>query len=157
MAARFESTVLAALLDLHHAITRLDEHIASGMGLSPADVGCLEFIQRCGPLRPKEIAQRLDTHPATLTGRLARLERGGWITRTPSATDGRTVDIAFDPGCAVRIQAATAGVSADLETLLAEQTDVLPRFAELLRRLTGVVERHAHAGPETTPSAEHGR
>jgi MarR family len=40
---------------------------------------CLDLITRHGPLSPSAPARRAGLHPATMTGILDRLERGGWV------------------------------------------------------------------------------
>ncbi|HVV23692.1 MAG TPA: MarR family transcriptional regulator, partial [Pseudonocardiaceae bacterium] len=46
---------------------------------------------RYGPLSPSALARRAGLHPATVTGILDRLERGGWVARDRDTTDRRAV------------------------------------------------------------------
>jgi DNA-binding MarR family transcriptional regulator len=54
-----------------------------------------------GHASPRALAEDLGVSPAGMTGRLDTLEKAGYIKRTPSATDRRSVDI----------EATTAGVA----------------------------------------------
>lgn len=47
------------------------------------------MVGRHGPLSPRDLTAALGIHPATLTGVLDRLERGGWVTRSPDPSDRR--------------------------------------------------------------------
>ena len=46
-----------------------------------------------GALSPTALARRAGIHPATMTGILDRLERGGWIVRDRGQADRRSVTI----------------------------------------------------------------
>ena len=55
------------------------------------DIDCLDLIDREGPLSPSKLARLAGLHPATITGILDRLERGGWITRERDPADRRAI------------------------------------------------------------------
>ena len=67
------------------------------LGLYPGQELTLMLLAECGPLPQREIACRLGTHASTVTKMLQRLERGGFVSRTPSASDGRVVVVALTP------------------------------------------------------------
>jgi DNA-binding MarR family transcriptional regulator len=63
--------------------------VGTHVDLRDADLECLDLISRYGPIGPTALAKRAALHPATITGVLDRLERGGWVVRTPNPTDRR--------------------------------------------------------------------
>lgn len=89
--------LLAAVLAVHHELSALDRRAASALGLTAADHACLDLIHREGPITPSELARRLESRPATITGRLARLEKTGWITRSIDDRDRRSVNLELTP------------------------------------------------------------
>ena len=85
-------TVLA-LRRLGSALTAANRAVGGAVGIKDTDLAVLDVLHREGPLTPTELARRTRTHPATMTGILGRLERGGWIERRPDAADRRSVRI----------------------------------------------------------------
>jgi len=49
------------------------------------------LIDRLGPLSPSALARLAGLHPATITGIVDRLERGGWVARERDPSDRRAV------------------------------------------------------------------
>lgn len=79
------------LQDLSIQLALLSHQVGAHLDLRDADLECLDLISRHGPIGPTVLARRAGMHPATLTGVLDRLERGGWVVRTPNPTDRRSV------------------------------------------------------------------
>ena len=73
--------------------------------------GILELINRLGPLSPSALAKEAGLHPATLTGILDRLERGGWLHRERDPTIPAFVDpvVELAGGCHSRSSGAEGG------------------------------------------------
>ena len=67
----------------------LNHQVGGQVDLKATDLECLDLISRLGPLSPSALARRAGLHPATLTGILDRLERGGWISRDRDPADRR--------------------------------------------------------------------
>jgi DNA-binding MarR family transcriptional regulator len=63
--------------------------MSARLDLKAADLECLDLITRYGSLSPGDLARRAGLHPATMTGILDRLERGGWIDRDRADADGQ--------------------------------------------------------------------
>ncbi|BBA97506.1 putative MarR family transcriptional regulator [Actinacidiphila reveromycinica] len=76
---------------LNAQLTLLNHQIGAHLDLRDADLECLDLVSRHGPLGPTALARRAGLHPATLTGVLDRLERGGWVVRTPNPSDRRAI------------------------------------------------------------------
>ncbi|WP_141549985.1 MarR family transcriptional regulator, partial [Nocardia farcinica] len=63
--------------------------------LRDVDWTCLDLIIRRGSISPTALARLTGLHPATLTGILDRLQKGGWIVRErdPESGDRRAVTL----------------------------------------------------------------
>src|SRR3954464_807124 len=72
-------------------LSLLNHQVGAKVGLNDVDLDCLDLITRHGPLSPSALAQRPALHPATITGILDRLERGGWVARERDPSDRRAV------------------------------------------------------------------
>jgi len=80
-----------ALRDLAGQLSRLNVAVGDVLDLRGGDLAYLDLIDRQGPLSPSQLAAMTGTHPATLTGVIDRLERGGWVARRPDPADRRKV------------------------------------------------------------------
>jgi DNA-binding MarR family transcriptional regulator len=83
---RTTTAIRESLRELSNQLSLLNHHVGAQVELRDVDLDCLELINRHGPLNPSALARRAGLHPATMTGILDRLERGGWIavTATPA-------------------------------------------------------------------------
>lgn len=89
--ARLTARIKDGLLDLSIQLALLSHQVGAQLDLRDADLECLDLVGRYGPIGPTALARRAGMHPATLTGVLDRLERGGWVVRTPNPTDRRSI------------------------------------------------------------------
>jgi DNA-binding MarR family transcriptional regulator len=94
-----------AIQDLYIELLAFNRTTGRLLGLSDSDLAALDLVHRAGRITPTELARRTHTHPATMTGILKRLEKGGWITRTRPDEDRRAVVIAIQPDREKQIQA----------------------------------------------------
>ena len=90
---RLTSTVRASLRELGTQLSVLNHRVGGHIKLRTIDVLCLDVIDQDGPLSPTALARKAGLHPATMTGILDRLERGGWIIRDRDPADRRGVSI----------------------------------------------------------------
>jgi len=90
---------------------------------------------------PTLIAERVDTHPATLTSRLDRLEQAGYISRLHDSTDRRRLLVALTDKAHAVLQASIGDELAAERALLAPLNRTERRqLADLLRKLVLAVE-----------------
>ncbi|WP_329132147.1 MarR family transcriptional regulator [Streptomyces sp. NBC_01476] len=88
---RLTARIKDGLRDLTVQHSLLNHQVGTHLDLRDADLECLDLISRYGPIGPTALAKRAGLHPATLTGVLDRLERGGWVVRTPNPNDRRAI------------------------------------------------------------------
>ncbi|MCT1436241.1 MarR family transcriptional regulator [Brachybacterium paraconglomeratum] len=85
--------LLLALRRLRTDLAAHDRAVADAAGIKDSDLTVLEILNREGPQTPSVLARRTNTHLATMTGVLTRLEKDGWIERHPDAKDRRSIRI----------------------------------------------------------------
>lgn len=85
------SSIQDALRALTAQVSLLNQEVGGRLDLRPVDRDCLYLISRHGPLAPSALARLTGLHPATMTGVLDRLEKGGWIARERDPGDRRAV------------------------------------------------------------------
>src|SRR4051795_3547983 len=78
-----------ALRELRNQLALLNHQVSAQLALKDVDLECLELIARHGPLSPSALARRAGLHPATMTGILDRLQKGGWVVRDRDPSDTR--------------------------------------------------------------------
>src|SRR5438445_13211819 len=92
---RLAAAIRESLRELAIQLSLLNHRFGAQLDLRDVDLDCLDLIDRHGPLSPSALARRAGLHPATITGILDRLERGGWVARErdPDAADRRAVTV----------------------------------------------------------------
>jgi len=118
-------------------LSLLNHRVGVRLELKDVDLECLDLIAIYGPLSPSALAQRAGLHPATLTGVLDRLERGGWITRDrdPGATDRRSVTVRGRRERNAEVLSLYSGMNASVEQICSGYTAAeLEVLADFLRR-----------------------
>jgi DNA-binding MarR family transcriptional regulator len=126
-----------SLRELRNELSVLNRHVGAHVDLKDIDMDCLDLINTHGPMSPSALARRAGLHPATVTGVLDRLERGGWIVRERDSADRRAVGVH-----ALRERNATlyglfAGMNTAMNEICADYDDAeLELLADFLRRAT---------------------
>jgi DNA-binding MarR family transcriptional regulator len=88
---RLSVAIKLALRELRVQLALLNLRVGAHLDLKDVDLDCLDLIASHGPLSPSVLARRAGLHPATITGILDRLERGGWVARERDPSDRRAV------------------------------------------------------------------
>jgi DNA-binding MarR family transcriptional regulator len=132
---RLSAEVRAQLRDVTSQISLLNHHVGDQLEIRAVDFECLDLVGRHGPLSPSALARLAGLHPATMTGVLDRLERGGWIMRERDAADRRAVRIRVVAERGARILGLYAGMNGSMARILAGYDEAeLEVLADFLRR-----------------------
>ena len=141
---RLNAAVREALRDMSVQLSLLNQQVGGRLELKGSDLECCELINRYGPLSPTELARRAGLHPATMTGVLDRLERGGWIARERDPADRRAVIIHLLRDRTGEVLKLYAGMNEAMDEICAGYS------ADDLELLSGFLRRTADAGRAAT-------
>lgn len=134
---RLTTEIRDTLRELGIQLALLNHHVGARLELKDVDLDCLNLIDRHGPLSPSALARRAGLHPATMTGILDRLERGGWAARDRDPSDRRGVLVRALPDRNTDLMRLYSGMSASMNKLLAGYGDTeLELIADFLHRTT---------------------
>ncbi|MGV9294006.1 MarR family transcriptional regulator [Amycolatopsis sp. NPDC003676] len=143
---RTTAALKESLRELRNQLSLLNHQVGGRLKLKDVDLDCLELISSAGPLSPSALARRAGLHPATVTGILDRLQRGGWIARErdPDAADRRAVTVRAVPGRTQELFRVYSGMSSAMDDLCAGYTE------DELMLIAGFLRRTAEAGRAAT-------
>lgn len=128
-----------SLRGLSIQLSLLNHQVGAHIDLKDVDFYCLDLVNRYGPLSPSALAKRAGLHPATMTGILDRLQRGGWVIRErdPDATDRRAVTVRALRDRNTELFELYSGMNSSMDELCAGYDhSELQLIADFLRRTT---------------------
>jgi DNA-binding MarR family transcriptional regulator len=141
---RIANEIKDSLRDLSVQLTQLNHQVVAHLDLNDADLHCLELLNRHGPLGPGGLARLAGLHPATVTGILDRLERGGWIVRERDSADRRAVLVRPLRARNPELLRLFAGMNELMDDVCAAYTEAeLRLIADFLRRTGGAGQEAA--------------
>jgi DNA-binding MarR family transcriptional regulator len=135
------------------AVNALDEAAAANLGINRTDLRCIDALIQSGPTTPGQLAGRLGLTTGSVTALLDRLQRLGYLTRTPDPTDRRRILVDATAE-------ATAKAAAVYGPLAEEGAKDIARYSvtelelliDYLRRGRALQDKHAER-VRTTPAA----
>ncbi len=134
---RLVTEIKESLRELSIQLSLLNHQVGAHADLKDVDLDCLDLISRHGPLSPSALARRAGLHPATMTGILDRLERGGWITRDRDPADRRAVAVRALRDRNAELFRLYSGMNTSMDQVCAEYGETeLELLADFLRRTT---------------------
>ena len=141
---RLTTEIRDTLRELGIQLALLNHHVSARLELKDVDLDCLNLVDRHGPLSPSALARRAGLHPATITGILDRLERGGWVIRERDPSDRRGVLVRALRERNADLMRLYSGMSASMNKLLAAYADPdLELIADFLHRTTNAGQNAA--------------
>lgn len=126
-----------ALRELNIQLSLLNRRFGGRVELRDVDWTCLDLINRHGPMSPSTLSRRAGLHPATLTGILDRLQKGGWIVRErdPEAADRRAVTLRAVRDRNPELYELFSGMNSRMDALCRHYSEAeLETIADFLRR-----------------------
>jgi len=132
--------VKESLRELRVQLSVLNHQVGTRLELKDVDVDCLDLVNQAGQLSPTALAKLAGLHPATMTGVLDRLEKGGWIARERDPGDRRAVVIRGLKERNGEVLAAYGGMNSAMDGVCAEYG------VEELELITEFIRRSARAG-----------
>src|SRR5258705_3353133 len=148
---RSTAAIRDSLRELRIQLALLNYRVGSQVELKDAELDMLDMLDTYGPLSPSALARRAGLHPATMTGILDRLERGGWIARERDPADRRAVLIRAERGRGAEVLHLYAGMNSAMDQIIGEYDEAQ---LELLGRF---FRRTAEAGPAAPQAPPAGR
>jgi DNA-binding MarR family transcriptional regulator len=138
---------------------RFDLAVARAHDVSMAEMKAIDHIQAEGELTPRELGERLSLTSGAVTAVIDRLERSGWVARSPHPSDRRSVVVRMTE------QSIEAGerIYVPYSNALAEIAAALPAasrkaVADYLEKAAEIAAEHARewrgSGPAPTGRPE---
>ena len=141
---RLANAIKESLRELSIQLSLLNHHVGARLEIRDVDLDCLDLVDRYGPLSPSALAKRAGLHPATMTGILDRLERGGWVARERDPADRRGVVVRPRRERGAELLQLYSGMNGAMDEILSGYSDA---ELELLRDF---LHRTAEAGRGAT-------
>jgi DNA-binding MarR family transcriptional regulator len=143
---RLAAAIGKSLRELAIQLSLLNHQIGGRLELQDVDIDCLDLIDRRGPLSPSALARDAGLHPATITGILDRLERGGWVVRERDPSDRRAVLVRVKRDRYPDLMRLYAGMNRSMNQIYAGYDE------RELEVIADFLERTAAAGRSATDS-----
>jgi DNA-binding MarR family transcriptional regulator len=120
-----------------------DEEIARLLKLNRTDLRCLDFLLQRGPSAPSRLSVELGLTTGSVTAMLDRMEKAGYVTRTPDPTDRRKIIVQAAPGIAEQAMEAMMPLMQDSAASIAHYSiDDLKLLLDFFTRAIEVQDRH---------------
>ncbi|HEY3682628.1 MAG TPA: MarR family transcriptional regulator [Streptosporangiaceae bacterium] len=141
-AARAE--VGAAVQAHQRSVDAVDEAAAAAVGVNRTDLRCLDLLMDTGAMAPSRLSTELGLTTGSVTAMLDRLERRGYVTRTPDPADRRKVVIEATDEARRKAWAVYGPLAEEGEKILARYTAAeLAVITDFLNRSRELQEGHA--------------
>jgi DNA-binding MarR family transcriptional regulator len=132
---RLSTAIKDSLRELSIQLSLLNHQVGAHIDLKDVDFDCLDVISRHGPLSPSALARHAGLHPATMTGILDRLERGGWVVRERDPSDRRAVVVRALRDRSKEVFRLYSGMNTSMDQICAGYGETeLELLADFLRR-----------------------
>jgi len=126
------------------AVDAVDDATATALGVNRTDLRCLDLLLDAGALAPSRLSTELGLRTGSVTAMLDRLERLGYVTRSPDPADRRKVVIRATGAAREKAAALYGPLADDGGAILAGYSATeLATVLDFLHRDRALQERHA--------------
>lgn len=109
--------------------TLMHQHIiAEDMGLHVTDAECIDFLQEMGPSSAGDLAKATRLTTGAITNVIDRLEKAGFVKRSPDPKDRRKVIVTFLPGKHSSAKAHYGALASAVHSLFSQYTKEQTEF-----------------------------
>lgn len=148
--------VVELAVGVRNAVTRLSYSLRSAAtrdGVTPTRLTAMGILERRGPMRPGDLAARLNITAASMSRLTEALEQGDWVERAPDPADRRACLLSLSPHGRTALDSLREENAQELAALIRDlsQADrtAVERALPVLTRLTErLFDQHAR---ETDP------
>jgi DNA-binding MarR family transcriptional regulator len=115
--------VVLGIKDLTRHSLIFQHSVADAMGLRVTDAECIDFLQEMGPSTAGELAKATRLTTGAITAMVDRLEKAGFVKRSPDPKDRRKVIVTFLPQKHAAIKRNYAALTKAVQTMLSDHTE----------------------------------
>ena len=133
--------LMLALRKFTRSTLLLQHVIAENMGLHVTDAECIDFLQEMGPSTAGDLAKATRLTTGAITNVIDRLEKAGFVNRSPDPKDRRKVIVSFIPKKHTPAKVRYHALAGRVQNLFSGYTDRQLKF--LIRHtheLTGIYQ-----------------
>jgi DNA-binding MarR family transcriptional regulator len=129
--------------EFQRAVDQGDDEIARLLKLNRTDLRCLDLLLQRGPSTPGRLSVELGLTTGSVTAMLDRMEKAGYITRTPDPGDRRKIIIQATPETAAQAMEAMMPLMEDSAKSMADYGAAeLKLLVDFFTRAIDVQNRH---------------
>jgi MarR family transcriptional regulator, organic hydroperoxide resistance regulator len=142
--------VMLEIKDLTRHSLIFQHSVAEAMGLRVTDAECIDFLQEMGPATAGELAKATRLTTGAITAMIDRLEKAGFVKRSPDPKDRRKVIVTYLPQKHKGIKQNYGALAKAVQTLLSGYTEEQLKFlamhtnalTEIYKTQTIRIQRH---------------
>jgi DNA-binding MarR family transcriptional regulator len=127
------------------AVDAVDDAVAAYLGINRTDLRCIDVLlqEPDGSAIPARLAERLGISTGSVTALIDRLERLGYVARSPDPTDRRKVTVRATDTVREKTSAIYGPIAEEGARLLKDYSvPDLERLIEFIRRSRALQEKH---------------
>ena len=138
------------LMDSLRKLTRytllLQTAIAGNIGLQATEAECIDFLKEMGPSTAGELAKATRLTTGAITNLIDRLQKAGFVKRSPDAKDRRKVIVSIQPKKINKAKPYYDALALDVQTLFSTYSyEQLKFLIQHTRQLTGIYQVRVEA------------
>lgn len=129
--------------EFQRSVDQGDDEIARLLKLNRTDLRCLDLLLQRGPSAPSRLSVELGLTTGSVTAMLDRMEKAGYLTRTPDPSDRRKIIVQATPETAAQAMEAMLPLMEDSAKSMAHYRAAdLKLLVDFFTRAIDVQNRH---------------